>query len=620
MGAEIADQLPPIPMSPALGQTLARAAQYAHEQSHAQVTLEHLLLSLTEDDDAQQVLLSSGVDIPALQTDVSQHVGRIDDRLPQGAAGTANISDELHRILNAAAVAARAGRRSLIDGAIVLAAVIGDGRTSAAGLLKSHGLTFDVAINAIRQSAKPQGGTPPPQPPPAGDRGSPVAAGGQGSSEDILATARAKVASRKAAGYSDRLTDPQSPHAAGSAGHAASEAPFDDRPSSLEEGEGLDSLTGEDDALEEEAQHSGPAEERADQDVGDEAEPAAAAPVPQPPILQPQVKRPAPPAQPEPALQKPIPPPPPPPAGWAPPPSGQRPPAAPPRGAPPPLPTPAPARPPAPAPGASQHSRNQAGGYPGPSPAPPREPPWTGPAAGARGGLAPTPPRSDGYAQPQRHPEPSQRLERAPLPSASQSARPSQAPARQRQESPAILPGQLVENVPRKMRVGITSPVEVRIAKAEVKAISAGLDAAATYHHDIQVTKAMSVRLRSPEGGFYIETASPETQWIENALGLMADDFARWRWTVTPKVAGRRKLQLVVSARTVGPDGLAAETSLPAQVIEIRVSTNYGVVARRIAGWTAAAILGGLLAQFGAQGWTVLEPMLEPLLNSLMKQ
>ena len=61
MGAGIADQLAPIPMSATLGQTLARAAQYAQEQSHTEVSLDHLLLSLTEDEDARQVMMTSGV-------------------------------------------------------------------------------------------------------------------------------------------------------------------------------------------------------------------------------------------------------------------------------------------------------------------------------------------------------------------------------------------------------------------------------------------------------------------------------------------------------------------------------------------------------------------------------
>ena len=66
------------------------------------------------------------------------------------------------------------------------------------------------------------------------------------------------------------------------------------------------------------------------------------------------------------------------------------------------------------------------------------------------------------------------------------------------------------------MRVGVPALVEVRIARADVQAAGRGLQGGgAAYRHEVMVTKAMSVRLRAPDGGFYIETASPETQWIE---------------------------------------------------------------------------------------------------------
>jgi neural Wiskott-Aldrich syndrome protein len=125
----------------------------------------------------------------------------------------------------------------------------------------------------------------------------------------------------------------------------------------------------------------------------------------------------------------------------------------------------------------------------------------------------------------------------------------------------------------------------------------------AAFRHEVMVTKAMSVRLRAPDGGFWIENRSPETQWIENVLGLAADDFASWRWTVTARERGRKQLQLIVSARTVTPDGLTAETALPDQVIDVRVGVNYAVTARRAAGWLTAAVVGGLFAKFGEQGF-----------------
>ena len=150
------------------------------------------------------------------------------------------------------------------------------------------------------------------------------------------------------------------------------------------------------------------------------------------------------------------------------------------------------------------------------------------------------------------------------------------------------------------MRVAVPALIEVRIARADVQALAEGLQGGgAAYQHEVTVTKAMSVRLRAPDGGFFIETASPETQWIERAMLLSSEDFASWRWHVTPREKGRRRLQLIISARTVSADGLAAETALPDQVITVRVHTNYAKAAARWIGWGAAAVVGGLLAKFG---------------------
>ncbi|MEQ8824337.1 MAG: Clp protease N-terminal domain-containing protein [Filomicrobium sp.] len=721
MGAGIAEQLPPIPMSPLLGQTLARAAEYAQEQSHAEVAIDHLLLALTEDDAARQVMGSSGVDIPALQTDVSQQIGRIEDRLPPGQPPTANISEELRRILNAAAIAARAGRRNSIDGAIVLAAIIGDAKTSAAGLLRAHGLTFEVAIDAIRQVARAAPQEPSPNPP--GNAAQPSSP----PINDALANARARVASRKAAGYSDQLAQQRQDDVQPSEGLDSFDSEFEEADVDAQEPEpqpdtgvtsaepaptqpqsDADTLSADLNALIVAASNKSPDDRTVAQTsivpVSEEnplrppapPPPAVAtpkpspqpAPLPQPP---PQTKKqeapvearqepaapnagppPAPPPTPpnpstagpppaeKPATANPLPPPPPPGAArpqqqpaWTPPAGeNQNTPPQQPRGAPPPVPANAPMRPPPPAPGnpaagvvAAARAPDQAPPPvdqprrdaswtppPGHQPIPPVGPPRVQPRGSAPG--APPPPSGatqglptpdDVFNQPAQNPHNVEPLTKGPnrapqtpppSPTLTGGIAPGAGSAPSPQETPTVLPGQLVENVPRKMRVGISSPVEVRIAKAEVKAISEGLDMGVTaFRHEVQVTKAMSVRLRAPEGGFFIETASPETQWIENALGLMADDYARWRWNVTPKLRGKRRLQLIVSARTVGPDGLAAETALPDQIIEIRVATNYARLFKSVAGWAVAGMLGGVLAKFGSQIWTAVDPLIKSLMQ-----
>lgn len=166
------------------------------------------------------------------------------------------------------------------------------------------------------------------------------------------------------------------------------------------------------------------------------------------------------------------------------------------------------------------------------------------------------------------------------------------------------------------MRVGRTERVEVRIAKASVKALSEGLEGGgAAWQHQVTVTKAMAVRMRAPEGGFFIETASPETQWIENNIGYTSDDFASWRFLIMPQSRGWSRLQIIVSARSVGADGMAAETALPDQVVEVKVRRNLKRTFARLLGWTVAAILGGALATFGATGIAVMKILVLRLIH-----
>ena len=65
------------------------------------------------------------------------------------------VAPDMRRILEAAAAAARGGRRREINGAIVLAAIIGDGKSAAAQILSAFGLTFEGAIRALQSKPAP---------------------------------------------------------------------------------------------------------------------------------------------------------------------------------------------------------------------------------------------------------------------------------------------------------------------------------------------------------------------------------------------------------------------------------------------------------------------------------
>src|SRR5262249_41427262 len=152
MPQSFAEQLRSIPMSPSLGQSLERAHRSARDQSHRFVTLEHLLLALTEDAEAGLILQAANVDLSRLGTDVSGYLGRLMEDMRAEPGIEPRPGGELLRVLKAAASAAQQSRRRQIDGAIVLAAIVGDGKSPAAGMLKALGMTFEEAIRALQRA------------------------------------------------------------------------------------------------------------------------------------------------------------------------------------------------------------------------------------------------------------------------------------------------------------------------------------------------------------------------------------------------------------------------------------------------------------------------------------
>ena len=77
MPQSFAEEFSAIPMSTHLGQSLERAHRFAREQSHKAVTLEHLLLALTEDTEAALILEAANIELGKLSTEVSGYLGRM---------------------------------------------------------------------------------------------------------------------------------------------------------------------------------------------------------------------------------------------------------------------------------------------------------------------------------------------------------------------------------------------------------------------------------------------------------------------------------------------------------------------------------------------------------------
>ena len=558
----MAEGLSRIAMSSGLAASLSRATDYARARGHGEVTLEHMLLALCDDHEAVLVLAASNVNVAELVAEVNAQLASFPTRSQMPDIDLVVASD-MRRILEAAAAAARGGRRREINGAIVLAAIVGDGKSAAAQVLSNLGMTFEGAIRALQ--SKPI--EPEQRALPAPD------------AEAILAGARERVQSRT--GVTPRR---QLPSVEGTYEDAAEREP---EPLHVEE-------TYLPPPAVEEAEP--PYQHRYAPPTGYEPEPtfepeAASAPEHyregEPPYEPPAYEH----APTHRGILR----------------RGRRVAADAGFGA------------VSAADTSAQRLRQLDAATIAPCPRGKSAPFCSGDRATpstclawasrrgspARGSAAPCPMAggrqvTDGRWF--RHGSVARRRG-AERPLASQSPVGTAGRHRDRRRDPC-------RRAPRSASWSKTfrapcvsrfpALIEVRIARADVQALAEGLQGGgAAYQHEVTVTKAMSVRLRAPDGGFFIETASPETQWIERAMLLSSDDFASWRWHVTPRDKGRRRLQLIISARTVSADGLAAETALPDQVITVRVRTNYGRSAKRWLGWILAAVAGGLLAKFG---------------------
>ena len=158
MPQSFAEQIKSIPMSPNLGESLdGRTALRASRRIARSCSSTAAGPDRGRGSRAPSCRPATSISL-RLGTDVSGYLGGLLEDM-RAAAGDEPAPDaELLRVLQAAAQAAQQSRRRQIDGAIVLAAIVGDGKSPAAGLLKAHGLTFEEASARCRR--------PPPRPTP----------------------------------------------------------------------------------------------------------------------------------------------------------------------------------------------------------------------------------------------------------------------------------------------------------------------------------------------------------------------------------------------------------------------------------------------------------------------
>jgi ATP-dependent Clp protease ATP-binding subunit ClpA len=132
-----------------LEKTLHRALAHANERRHEYATLEHLLLALTEDQDAVAVLRACTVDLEKLRRDLIGYVDNELVNLVSNHVEDAKPTASFQRVLQRAAIHVQSSGREEVTGANVLVAMFAERESHAVYFLQEQDMTRFDAVNYI---------------------------------------------------------------------------------------------------------------------------------------------------------------------------------------------------------------------------------------------------------------------------------------------------------------------------------------------------------------------------------------------------------------------------------------------------------------------------------------
>ncbi|MGO9173001.1 MAG: Clp protease N-terminal domain-containing protein [Rhodomicrobium sp.] len=175
-------------------------------------------------------------------------------------------------------------------------------------------------------------------------------------------------------------------------------------------------------------------------------------------------------------------------------------------------------------------------------------------------------------------------------------------PGRGRTEPPSLL-AKVLEGIPRKTSVARTETIQIQLTREDAGLLFARLPRRGQPQQGAgpqPPCRAVTVRLSAPEGGFFIEALTPETQWLFERPSVLGEEpFGTWKWSAISNESGTRVLSVSIFARDIDGNGLLGDIQVPAQAIDVRVRGGFG---RRVWGFlgTVLLLLSGSALAVGA--------------------
>ncbi|MFY7962159.1 MAG: ATP-dependent Clp protease ATP-binding subunit ClpA [Elsteraceae bacterium] len=132
-----------------LEKSLHRALDNANQRRHEYATLEHLLLALSEDQDAQAVLRACTVDVEKLRKDLIHHLDNELTNLVSPRGEEAKPTAGFQRVIQRAVIHVQSSGRSEVTGANVLVAMFSERESHAVYFLQEQDMSRFDAVNYI---------------------------------------------------------------------------------------------------------------------------------------------------------------------------------------------------------------------------------------------------------------------------------------------------------------------------------------------------------------------------------------------------------------------------------------------------------------------------------------
>ena len=136
-------------LSRSLEESLHRALAHANERKHEYATLEHLLMSLLDDQDASAVMRACNVDVDALQHELENYVDNELSNLIVEDGEEAKPTAGFQRVIQRAVIHVQSSGREEVTGANVLVAMFAERESHAAFFLQEQEMTRYDAVNYI---------------------------------------------------------------------------------------------------------------------------------------------------------------------------------------------------------------------------------------------------------------------------------------------------------------------------------------------------------------------------------------------------------------------------------------------------------------------------------------